>query len=258
MVTRLDRLARSTRDLLNTLAAVKAGFRSLGDTWDTTTAHGRLMLTVLQGLAALSNYGFSAFRLVNFTVDVCATPENAKCERFYTKSENGLVQTWTGTCWFNPPYGKTIGLWLSKAREAALAGATVVALIPARTDTKWWHGIVTAASEIRYLPGRLRFGGCKHSAPFPSAVAIWRPSPPAGQGRPARPPPTIVPRYHPSTRKVLRPATSSTNTTDRIISARTLLAECVLGSLSNRPVRMKREAATTISARPLKMRARPP
>jgi hypothetical protein len=71
------------------------------------------------------------------------------------------------------------GLWLSKAREAALAGATVVALIPARTDTKWWHGIVTAASEIRYLPGRWRFGGCKHSAPFPSAVAFGgRPRPP--------------------------------------------------------------------------------
>jgi phage N-6-adenine-methyltransferase len=112
----------------------------------------------------------------NFTVDLCATPENAKCERFYAKSENGLAQTWIGTCWLNPPYGTEIGLWLSKAREAALAGATVVALIPARTDTKWWHGIVTAASEIRYLPGRLRFGGCKHSAPFPSAVAIWRPS----------------------------------------------------------------------------------
>jgi DNA N-6-adenine-methyltransferase Dam len=74
----------------------------------------------------------------------------------------------------DPPYGRQIGLWLAKAREAALAGATVVALIPARTDTKWWHGIVTAASEIRYLPGRLRSAGSKHSAPFPSAVAIWR------------------------------------------------------------------------------------
>jgi DNA N-6-adenine-methyltransferase Dam len=90
-------------------------------------------------------------------------------ERIYTKSENGLAQTWTGVCWCNPPFGRQIGLWLAKAREAALSGATVVALIPARTDTKWWHGIVIAASEIRYLPGRLRFGGCKHSAPFPSA-----------------------------------------------------------------------------------------
>ena len=59
------------------------------------------------------------------------------------------MQTWTGTGWLNPPYGKTIGLWFSKAREAALAGATVVALIPARTDTKRWHGIVTAAEMLK-------------------------------------------------------------------------------------------------------------
>jgi len=69
-----------------------------------------------------------------------------------------------------------IAPWLAKARDSALAGATVVALIPARTDTRWWHGIVAKASEIPYLPGRLHFGGGKalQTAPFPSAVVIWR------------------------------------------------------------------------------------
>jgi phage N-6-adenine-methyltransferase len=112
-----------------------------------------------------------------FELDVCATAENAKCERFYSLADNGLAQPWTGTCFCNPPYGAEISLWLAKARDSALAGATVVALIPCRTDTKWWHSTVMAASEIRYLPGRLHFGGCANSAPFPSAVVVWRSSP---------------------------------------------------------------------------------
>jgi len=113
----------------------------------------------------------------HFELDVCATPENAKCSRFYTVVDNGLARPWEGVCWCNPPYGREIGRWLAKARDAARDGATVVALIPARTDTRWWHSIVMGASEIRYLPGRLRFGGCANSAPFPSAVVVWRSSP---------------------------------------------------------------------------------
>ena len=112
-------------------------------------------------------------REFGFTLDVCATTENAKCTRFYTKAEDGLAQPWTGVCWMNPPYGRTIGNWMAKARKAAKSGATVVALVPARTDTRWWHDYATKG-EIRFLPGRLRFGGGEHSAPFPSAIVIFR------------------------------------------------------------------------------------
>ena len=117
-----------------------------------------------------------------FTLDVAATAENAKCSTFFSRVEDGLAQLWTGVVWLNPPYGKTIGLWLAKAEAASNAGAILVALIPSRTDTRWWHSIVMGASEIRYLPGRLRFGGCANSAPFPSAVVVWRSSPWAAEG----------------------------------------------------------------------------
>jgi phage N-6-adenine-methyltransferase len=78
-------------------------------------------------------------RIFSFTLDVCATAENAKCERFYTEADDGLAQEWVGTCWMNPPYGRTIGKWMRKAWESAQKGATVVCLVPARVDTKWWH-----------------------------------------------------------------------------------------------------------------------
>src|SRR5436853_1978050 len=74
-----------------------------------------------------------------FTLDVCATPANAKCPRFFTAADDGLVQPWEGVCWMNPPYGKTIGQWIAKAYTSAQEGATVVCLLPVRTDTKWWQ-----------------------------------------------------------------------------------------------------------------------
>ncbi len=108
-----------------------------------------------------------------FTLDVCATPENAKCERFFT--DDGLHRPWEGVCWLNPPYGREIGKWLRKANyEAHANGVTVVALIPSRTDTLWWHNIVMRASDIRFIQGRLKFGGSKINAPFPSAVVVFR------------------------------------------------------------------------------------
>ncbi len=110
-----------------------------------------------------------------FTLDVCALPYNAKCERYFTPEEDGLQQLWRGVCWMNPPYGRTIGQWVRKAYESALEGATVVCLIPARTDTAWWHTWVMQAEEVRFIRGRLKFGGSKNSAPFPSAVVIFRP-----------------------------------------------------------------------------------
>ena len=109
-----------------------------------------------------------------FTLDVCATRDNAKCARYYSKAENGLTQDWTGTCWMNPPYGRGIGDWMRKAYEAGLSGATVVCLVPARTDTRWWHDYA-AKGEIHFVPGRLRFGDAKANAPFPCAVVTFRP-----------------------------------------------------------------------------------
>lgn len=75
----------------------------------------------------------------NFECDVCAVPENAKCEFYYTPDVDGLKQEWTGVCWCNPPYGKQIGKWVEKAYAASTRGATVVMLLPSRTDTKWFH-----------------------------------------------------------------------------------------------------------------------
>lgn len=110
-----------------------------------------------------------------FGLDVCATPSNAKCKRFFTKEEDGLIQPWFGVCWCNPPYGREIKHWMQKAmRSAQEGGATVVCLVPARTDTKWWHDFVSQASEIRFVKGRLKFGGHRNSAPFPSAVVVFR------------------------------------------------------------------------------------
>jgi len=109
-----------------------------------------------------------------FTLDVCALPENAKCERYFTQLDNGLEQTWQGICWMNPPYGREIGLWVRKAYESSLNGTTVVCLLPARTDTSWWHTWVKDGAEVRFIRGRLKFGGSKNSAPFPSAVAVFR------------------------------------------------------------------------------------
>lgn len=109
----------------------------------------------------------------HFDVDVCATENNAKCERYYSKEQDGLSQQWKGICWMNPPYGREIGKWMRKAYESSLYGATVVCLVPARTDTAWWHDYAMKG-EIEFLRGRLKFGGSKTSAPFPSALIIFR------------------------------------------------------------------------------------
>ena len=110
-----------------------------------------------------------------FEHDVCASTENAKCSRFYSKDDDGLSQSWHGkVCWMNPPYGRAIGKWMEKAWRESLRGATVVCLVPARTDTNWWHRYAMRG-EVRYFKGRLKFGSAENSAPFPSAVVIFRP-----------------------------------------------------------------------------------
>ncbi|MBO7171333.1 MAG: hypothetical protein J6V52_00025 [Bacteroidaceae bacterium] len=107
----------------------------------------------------------------NFTLDACAVKENAKCERFFSPEDDGLSKEWTGTVWCNPPYGRTIGQWVKKAAESK---ATIVMLLPARTDTKWFHDYIYKKAEVRFIRGRLKFGGCDNSAPFPSMVVIFR------------------------------------------------------------------------------------
>jgi len=95
----------------------------------------------------------------HFELDVCATSENAKCEKFYSPLDNGLFKKWQGICWMNPPYSKDIGRWVAKAWESAQEGATIVALLQGRSvDTKWFHAFVMKSSEIRFVKDRLHFG----------------------------------------------------------------------------------------------------
>lgn len=108
--------------------------------------------------------------IYHFEIDVCALPENAKCKKYYTPQQDGLKQDWSGVCWCNPPYGRQIGKWVEKAAKSR---ATVVMLLPARTDTKWFHDYCLPYGEIEFLRGRLKFGGCENSAPFPSMVAVF-------------------------------------------------------------------------------------
>ena len=110
-----------------------------------------------------------------FTLDPCASKDNAKCARFFTKEDNGLTQNWGGVIFCNPPYGKEIGKWVAKCAEEAKKPDTIcVMLIPARTDTKWFHEYIYHKAEIRFLKGRLKFGDSTNSAPFPSMIVIFR------------------------------------------------------------------------------------
>ena len=119
----------------------------------------------------------------HFTLDPCSTHENHKCDKYYTQEDDGLSQDWSNEVVFmNPPYGREIKYWIQKAYEESLKGATVVCLIPARTDTTYWHNYIFGkASEVRFVKGRLKFGDGKNSAPFPSAVIVFDNSKPAAQ-----------------------------------------------------------------------------
>ena len=111
-----------------------------------------------------------------FTLDPCASVENAKCKKFYTVAENGLAQDWSGeTVFCNPPYGRAIYDWVFKCwRESRKPCTTVVMLIPSRTDTRYFHDFIyKKAREIRFIRGRLRFGNGTNPAPFPSMVIVF-------------------------------------------------------------------------------------
>jgi len=107
-----------------------------------------------------------------FTLDPCATPDNAKCPRFFTRAEDGLAQSWGGKVFMNPPYGREIGKWVKKAWEESQSGALVVCLLPARVDTRWWHEYAHKG-YVHFLQGRLRFGAARNCAPFPSAIVTF-------------------------------------------------------------------------------------
>lgn len=107
----------------------------------------------------------------HFDLDVCADDTNHKCDRYYTKEQDGLTQEWTGFVWCNPPYGREIDKWV-KAVSVYPGGG--VMLLPARTDTRWFHDYIYNKAEIRFIKGRLKFGGSKNSAPFPSMVVIFK------------------------------------------------------------------------------------
>jgi len=110
----------------------------------------------------------------NFTLDPCATAENAKCSKFYTLEDDGLAQDWLNEIVFmNPPYGRQIKHWIKKAFDESLKGAIVVCLVPARTDTQYWHDYCMKADEVRFIKGRLKFSD-KDAAPFPSAVVVFK------------------------------------------------------------------------------------
>lgn len=111
-----------------------------------------------------------------FTLDPCSTHENAKVERHFTQEDDGLAQDWGKSVVFmNPPYGRAVAVWMKKAHEASKLGATVVCLVPSRTETRWWHEYAMP-HEVRFIRGRLKFNGHKWNAPFPSAIIVMRPA----------------------------------------------------------------------------------
>ena len=112
----------------------------------------------------------------HFDLDPCSTHENAVCEDHYTIEDDGLKQNWGGRRVFcNPPYGRKISKWVRKCHDESLKpGTLVVMLVPARTDTAWFHNYIYNRSEIRFLKGRLRFNDGDRDAPFPSMVVVFR------------------------------------------------------------------------------------
>lgn len=127
------------------------------------------------------NYLFNKLdKEFQFDLDVAATGDNAKCEKFYDSESNGLSKDWHKesftACWMNPPYGGNTRQWIKKAHLESTLGAIIVCLIVSSTDRSYWHDyIFPFASEIRFLRGRIAFGKAKSTAPFASAIVIFSP-----------------------------------------------------------------------------------
>lgn len=120
----------------------------------------------------------------DFNLDPCALPDNAKCQTYFTPNDDGLSISWfdyvtaqgnSPVVFMNPPYGDAIKFWIEKAYHESKVGCTVVGLLPARTDTRYFHEYIYGKAEIRFVKGRLKFGNSKQSAPFPSMIVVWKP-----------------------------------------------------------------------------------
>jgi phage N-6-adenine-methyltransferase len=111
----------------------------------------------------------------HFNLDLCATSENHKCDKYFTKEQDGLKQDWKGVCWCNPPYSQ-VSKWVEKAYDEAQKGSVIVMLIPARVDTRWFHEWIYEmyGVEVEFLKGRLKFSGSKWNAPFPSMIVTFK------------------------------------------------------------------------------------
>ncbi|WP_084174987.1 phage N-6-adenine-methyltransferase [Afifella pfennigii] len=120
-------------------------------------------------------------RIFGFRLDACASPANRKCETWFSAADNALERSWAehGRVWLNPPYGRRIAGFMRKAFEESQKGALVVALVPARTDTLWWHEWVNGKADIVFLKGRLKYldenRRERSPAPFPSALVVYQP-----------------------------------------------------------------------------------
>jgi site-specific DNA-methyltransferase (adenine-specific) len=110
-----------------------------------------------------------------FTIDVCANDKNRKCDTYLTERDDALSAEWSGVIWMNPPYGDCLSDWVGKAYHTGLTGSTVVCLIPARTDTRWWHKFVMMSAEVRFLTRRLSFVGSTNKAPMPCCIVVFAP-----------------------------------------------------------------------------------
>lgn len=112
----------------------------------------------------------------NFTLDVAASDTNKKVQKYFDENIDGLKQDWANEiCWCNPPYGRSMPLWLNKAKAESTKGATTVLLILAKTNTKWFHEICMSANEVRFIKGRPKFVGAKDGLPFPLILVIFKP-----------------------------------------------------------------------------------
>lgn len=113
----------------------------------------------------------------HFTLDPCADDINHKCRKYFTEQQDGLLQDWSGEIVFcNPPYGRETRHWVKKCFTEVYSGGCpcAVMLIPARTDTQWFHAYIYKKAEIRFIKGRLKFGNSKNAAPFPSMVVVFK------------------------------------------------------------------------------------
>ena len=116
-----------------------------------------------------------------FTTDLAADINNTKCEHFLSEDDDVLNKRWEGICWLNPPYGSSAGSrlrdWVKKSYdESQKENCTIVMLVPARTNTKWWHQYCMKASEVRLICGRPKFGNAKYGLPQPLAIVVFKKS----------------------------------------------------------------------------------